>query len=193
MPVALAYVTSPLTGEKKIGATKHFPPCKGGLRGVIMPEDLNNIFHKILAKHSAHQAKLREILTCWGEIVGAGLAKHSSFYDLSENVLYICADSSAARYKLMAMRNNIKRVIKARWGLDVSDIRIAAGNLNSFDFKNNAAKPEDKPVVLNQDELNYFKSSIEAKIEAESLDNITPETAEAIARLRAVYYKKFKK
>ena len=164
-----------------------------------MPEDLenlnlNNIFHKILAKHLAHQAKLKEILTCWGEIVGAGLAKHSSFYDLSKNILYICADSSAARYKLMAMRNSIKRVIKARWDLEVLDIRVAAGNLNNFNLnKDNVVKRDDKPVILNQDELNYFKNKINAKIEAENLNNITPETAEAIARLRAVYYKKFKK
>lgn len=156
--------------------------------------NLNNIFGKILSKHLAHQAKLRELLANWGEIVGPGLAKHSAFYDLSKKILYICADSSAARFKIMSMRNNIKRIIKAKWDLDVEDIRVAAGNLNNLnnlkiqDFNNN-----NKPVILNQEELNYFRNAINNKIKRENLNNITPETAEAIARLRAVYYKKFNK
>lgn len=157
--------------------------------------NLNNIFGKILSKHLAHQAKLRELLANWGEIVGPGLAKHSAFYDLSKKILYICADSSAARFKIMSMRNNIKRIIKAKWDLDVEDIRVAAGNLNNLnnlkfqDFNNN----HNKPVILNQEELNYFRNAINNKIKRENLNNITPETAEAIARLRAVYYKKFNK
>ena len=157
--------------------------------------NLNNIFGKILSKHLAHQAKLRDLLTNWGEIVGPGLAKHSAFYDLSKKILYICADSSAARFKIMSMRNNIKRIIKAKWDLDVEDIRVAAGNLNNLnnlkiqDFNNN----HNKPVILNQEELNYFRNAINNKIKRENLNNITPETAEAIARLRAVYYKKFNK
>ena len=157
--------------------------------------NLNNIFGKILSKHLAHQAKLRELLANWGEIVGPGLAKHSAFYDLSKKILYICADSSAARFKIMSMRNNIKRIIKAKWDLDVEDIRVAAGNLNNLnnlkfqDFNNN----NNKPVILNQEELNYFRNAINNKIKRENLNNITPETAEAIARLRAVYYKKFNK
>ena len=156
--------------------------------------NLNNIFGKILSKHLAHQAKLHEMLANWAEIVGPGLAKHSAFYDLSKKILYVCADSSAARFKIMSMRNNIKRIIKARWNLDVEDIRVAAGNLNNLnnlkfqDFNNN-----NKPVILNQEELNYFRNVINNKIKRENLNNITPETAEAIARLRAVYYKKFKK
>ncbi|MBR0096689.1 MAG: DUF721 domain-containing protein [Synergistaceae bacterium] len=159
--------------------------------------NLNNIFGKILSKHLAHQAKLRELLANWAEIVGSGLAKHSAFYDLSKKILYVCADSSAARFKIMSMRNNIKRIIKAKWDLDVEDIRVAAGNLNNLnnlkfqDFNNNSK--HDKPVILTQSELNYFKGKINEKIKADNLNNITPETAEAIARLRAVYYKKFNK
>lgn len=142
----------------------------------------------VLAKQIPHQVKLRDMLVSWHEIVGLGLAKHSAPYDLLRRILFVSADSSAARSKIFLMRDNISKIIKRRWDLDVDNVRVTPAPIyENFNIKKINKNPVQREIVPTRDEINYFREQM-----SKNLTNLTPEAAEALVRLRAVFAKKFK-
>ncbi len=163
-----------------------------------MPEDINNLefesknkrlggaVNNVLSRQIPYQAKLKDMLDSWPEIVGPGVAKHSSPYDLVNGTLYVCADSSAARYKIVTLGDRLRKIIKAKWDLNVKNIRVTAGLIPSMPVHQ---RRKTLPVINpTPDEIKYFSDQM-----PENLKLNNQKAAEALARLQAVFAKKFKK
>lgn len=149
-------------------------------------KDIKAEINNILLRQMPHQLKLKEMLGSWAEIVGVGTARHSSPYDLIRGTLYVCADSSAARSKIMMMRNNLRRIIKNRWGLDVNDIRVTAGTVPTMN-KRIISRKSSPPVTPEPEEVKRFREQL-----PEDLKLNNQKAADALAHLQAVFFKKFK-
>ena len=128
--------------------------------------------------------RLREMVRCWSLVVGAARARNSVPYDFVAGVLLVAAKTPHAAQQLNQMKGNVRRALKERWDLDVDEVKVTLG------------APSMKPAVSGQ-RPGRRAPAIEPpeaevrRFRSQCPPSLTPETAQALAHLRAFFARRF--
>ena len=121
--------------------------------------------------------RFENIRRLWPSVVGPARARNSAPFDLRGNILLVAARTPHAAQQISQMKGNIQRALKARWGLDIEEVRVTVG---PPPLRASAASgpPRRRPVLkLDEEEVRAFREACPPDLDEE--------VAWALARLRA--------
>ncbi|MBQ9564186.1 MAG: DUF721 domain-containing protein [Synergistaceae bacterium] len=126
--------------------------------------------------------KLQDLVRRWGSIVGSA-AKNSAPYELKGGTLFVAARSPHTVQRVEQMRGNIQRALKDQWGLDIQEVRVTLGSPPVRPKTVTGLRRHRVPVEPAEEEVRAFRDQCPESLPAE--------TAEALARLRAFFLRRF--
>lgn len=137
-----------------------------------------------LVPQNVRAKRLREIVRSWSLVVGAARARNSAPYDLVAGVLFVAAKTPHAAQQLNQMKGNVRRALKERWDLDVDEMKVTLGAPPIRPAVSGQGPGRRAPAIEPPEaEVRRFRSQCPP--------SLTPETAQALAHLRAFFARRF--
>lgn len=147
------------------------------------PRKLSGFITGSLHPNVLRRMKVTEIGHHWVEVVGPLLAGKSSVSGLEEDQLVVMASSSSVAQQIKMRAGTIRQRIRDIWNIEVDGIKVYVGSrpkrpdVPHSPGKGPSMSPSSREIMQELDVLE------------DRLDN--PKLARSLARLRAIYRKRF--
>ncbi len=146
-------------------------------------QKINAVLKKLFPELVFRMEFLERLKKSWPLVSGKSLAKFTRPFDIRGGVLYISADNPHAAQMLTNMKGNIKRACSR---LNLSGIKIIQNrHENQRAIKNSEPVTKSAHIEISDNEINGVIDK--------NLNDINPEAANAIARLKVFFEKRFAK
>lgn len=127
--------------------------------------------------------KLEEVGRAWGSVVGPNRARGSVPYDLAGRTLHVAAASNHLAGQIVLMKGNIRRVLRERWGIELDELKVIVGQPPVRRVVSSTPRRRRPAVEPDEGAVRAFRVLCPP--------SLPPETADALARLRAFFAKRF--
>ena len=142
------------------------------------------LLERMMPKQEERMQKLQELVRLWASVVGPGRARQSAPCDLVGGKLVVAVATPHMAQQIAQMKGNIQRALRERWGLEVEEVQTPLGPPPVRPSAPNQPPRRRAPVVrVEEAEVQALKEQCPA--------DLTPEAAEALARLRAFFARRF--
>ena len=157
---------------------------RAGRPGLERVTSVGDILGRIVSGRAKHVRLVEEVQRVWPAVVGPARARISRPWDLVAGTLFVSVATPHAAQELRRMLGNIQRAFKARWDVEIRDIRVVFGPPPSRPkVSGQGPGRRHATVELTEEEIRRFREQCPP--------TLTPEAAEALAHLRAFFVRRF--
>ena len=145
---------------------------------------VGELLERVMPEQGERMKKLTEVMRAWDSLVPPGVARHSSPYDLVGETLCVSVNQPQVKQRLLMMKGNLQRVLKSRWDLDVTELKVLSGPPPlKVSAASQGPRRRHPRVEPDEAEVRGFREACP--------DSLTPEASDALAHLRAFFDRRF--
>ena len=145
---------------------------------------VGELLAEMMSSRAAPMEALVSVTRAWASVVGPALARASAPFDLVGGTLCVATSSPHAAQQIERMAGNVSRALRDRWGLEIAGVRATVGPPPPRPARPDTSPRRKAPVVqLTDDEVRAMMERCPTDLD--------PEAAEALARLRAFFERRF--